>query len=219
MCWRRGRCGEDAAILVIEERHIEMVMSTVVPNEPLGRFVTDRVVEILEEVGALHGDITTKTDQKPAIIAIADAVARQKVGKGTGRAVMEHSSVKSSGSNGMVWKAVQFVHMHMRVMRTVLEERRGCKLTTHHPVIVWMAEYAAHLLGRFEFGRDGHTVYERRKLQSAKTLALELGEAVLWKGNTVGGALRKLTCMLHYGTFLGVKGNTGVVIVGDKKGV
>ena len=208
-----------ATILVLKERHTGMVMSTVVPNKTTGRFVTDRSVAFLEEVGALHGDIIMKSDQEPAILAIADAVARRKAEKGSGRAVMEHSPVKSSASNGVVERAIQSVQMQIRVMKSALEERWGCKLSTHHPVVAWLAEYAGHLLNRFEVGRDGRTAYERSKMKPAKTLGLEMGEAVLWKRKPVGGALGKLTCMWDDGIFLGVKGKTGEVIVGDKKGV
>ena len=46
--------GKTATVLVSKERHIGMVMSTVVPNKTIGRFVTHRVVAFLEEVESLH---------------------------------------------------------------------------------------------------------------------------------------------------------------------
>ena len=48
---------------------------------------------------------------------------------------------------------------------------------------------------------------------------MEFGDAVCWKGLREGGPLGKLSCMWEDGIFLGVKGTTGEIIVGDKKGV
>jgi hypothetical protein len=41
----------------------------------------------------------------------------------------------------------------------------------------------------------------------------------LWKRRAVGGALAKATCLWEDGIFLGVRGASGEIIVGDEKGV
>ncbi len=50
-------------------------------------------------------------------------------------------------------------------------------------------------------------------------IGVEFGEGVLWERRREGGPLGKLTCMWEDGIFLGVKGSTGEMIVGDEKGV
>ena len=80
-------------------------------------------------------------------------------------------------------------------------------------------EYAAYLLTRAEVGADGKTAYERSRGKVAKLVGVEFAEGVLWKRRREGGPLGKLTCMWEDGIFLGVKGSTGEMIVGDEKGV
>ena len=48
---------------------------------------------------------------------------------------------------------------------------------------------------------------------------MEFWEGVLWKRRRDGGPLGKLTCMWDDGIYLGIKGTTGEMIVGDKNGV
>ena len=75
------------------------------------------------------------------------------------------------------------------------------------------------MLTRGEVGKDGITAYERIKGKKAKLQGMEFAEGVLWKRRREGGPLGKLTCMWEDGVFLGVKGSTGEVIVGNEKGV
>ena len=82
-----------------------------------------------------------------------------------------------------------------------------------------MVEYASFLLNRFEVSADGKTAYERNKGKRAKVMGLEFGELLLWKRKPSGGALGKLTCMWSEGVYLGVKGSSGEIIVGDCSGV
>ncbi len=62
-----NEAGKTVAVLVVKERHTGMVMATAVPSKTIGRFVTERVVAFLQEIGGLRGDIIMKTDQEPAI--------------------------------------------------------------------------------------------------------------------------------------------------------
>ena len=101
--------GNTLTVLTAKERHTGMAMATVVPSKTTGRFVTERVVAFLAEVGGLHGDIIIKSDQEEAIKSIVNAVTRMKFEKGSGRVVPEGSPVKSSGSNGVVERAIQSV--------------------------------------------------------------------------------------------------------------
>ena len=93
------------------------------------------------------------------------------------------------------------------------------KLDAEHMVWPWLVEYAAYLLTRAEVGADGKTAYERSRGKVAKLVGVEFAEGVLWKRRREGGPLGKLTCMWEDGIFLGVKGSTGEMIVGDEKGV
>ena len=86
-----------------------------------------------------------------------------------------------------------------------------------HPVWPWLVDYAAFLLTRGEVGKDGKTAYERSRGKEAKLQGFEFGEGVLWKRRWEGGPLGKLSCMWEDGVFLGVKGTTGELMVGNKE--
>ena len=132
---------------------------------------------------------------------------------------VEHSLVHSSKSNGIIERSVHSVQGMTRTMRSALEEKWGVKLEVEHRVWPWLVEYAGHLLTRAEVGADGKTAYERSRGKVAQLTGVEPGEGVLWKRRREGGPLGKLTCMWEDGSFLGVKGSTGEMIVGDEKGV
>ena len=75
-------------VLVAKERTSNMFSATV-PRKTAGTCVVNRVVEILREVGCLHGDMVVKSDQEPALRSIVEDVARLKVAHGSGRHVVE----------------------------------------------------------------------------------------------------------------------------------
>ena len=68
-------------------------------------------------------------------------------------------------------------------------------------------------------GKDGKTAYERSRGKQARMQGMDFGEGILWKRRREGGPLGKLTCMWDDGIYLGVKGSTGEIIVGNEKGV
>ena len=132
--------------------------------------------------------------------------------------VVEHSPVFSSKSNGFIERGVQSVQGVVRTLRSALESRWGVRLSVDHGIWTWITEYAGWLLTRFQVGSDGKTAYERVKGKPARVQGFEFGEGVLWKRKRGGGPLGKLTCMWEDGVFLGVKGGTAELIVGDRRG-
>ena len=157
-----------------------------------------------------------KTDQEPAIIAVRDNLAKLREGA---RTVPEESPVKSSGSNGIVERAIQAVESQLRTMKMALEKRWGKSVPDNHPIVTWMVEYGAFLLSRFEVGKDGKTGYERNKGKKAKVNGFEFGEGVMFKRKPIGKGLGKLSTMWEEGVYLGVRALSGELIVGTAKGV
>jgi hypothetical protein len=127
--------------------------------------------------------------------------------------------VGDSKSNGIVERGIQSIEQQVRVLKSALEERWKLKIPSKHAVVTWIVEYAAFLLNRFEVGRDGKTSYERCKGKKSKLLGIEFGEAVLWRRKPIAGALGKLTCLWEDGVYLGIKGGSGEIIIGNLEGV
>ena len=67
---------EHLTVLVIRMRDTRMTMSSMVPSESVGDFVTKRSVAFLRECGHEMKKITIKTDQKLAILAITEDITR-----------------------------------------------------------------------------------------------------------------------------------------------
>ena len=102
--------------------------------------------------------------------------------------IVEASPVGSSGSNGRVERAIQSVQDQVRVMRVAFQDRWKVDVSHRHAVFPWMLEYAAHLLNRYEVGRDGRTAFERLKAKKAKPLGMEFGELVQWRTRPIGSS-------------------------------
>ena len=73
---------EYLTVLVARMRGTRMTMSTVVPSKHASDFITKRTVAFLRECGSDMAKITIKTDQEPAILAVAEDVIRLRAANG-----------------------------------------------------------------------------------------------------------------------------------------
>ena len=210
---------EKLEVLAARERTTRMTMSTVAPSKGKRQFLARRVQAFLREIGADTGDITLKSDQEPAMKALLSEVSRHRAAAGGGRTVIEHSAVEDSKGNGVIERAVKSIEGQTRVARSALEMRIGAKIEPEHAVMTWLIEYVSLLLNWYEVGRDGRTAYERNKNKSSKLMGLEFGECVMWRRRPVGSNLAKLAVLWGVGVYLGVKGSTGEIIIGNGDGV
>ena len=211
--------GKTIALLVARERDTRATMCTVVPNKTTGEWIIRRVMSWLKEIGCEYGDLIIKSDNEPALTKMVEEWAKVRSTTGGGKTIIEHSPTRSSKSNGVVERAVQSCQGMIRTLRSALEVRLGVHLGAENRMWCWIAEYAGHLLTRFEVGKDGKTAYERMKGKKARHAGFELGESILWKRKRAGGPLGKLTCMWEDGIYLGVKATTAELIIGTKSGV
>ena len=65
--------GKTLAILVAKDWSSRALMSFVVPRKTTGELVSKRVVAFMKE---LRCEMTLKTDNEPALVAVADDVAK-----------------------------------------------------------------------------------------------------------------------------------------------
>ena len=105
------------------------------------------------------------------------------------------------------------------MLKSCLEDKWNVDVKIENSVIPWLVEFAAYLLNRFEVGTDGKTAYERSKGKKARSPGIQFGEGILWEKRATRGALGKMTIQWRDGVFLGVKGRTGEIVVGDESGV
>ena len=126
---KKDEVGETLPVLVVREVATRMTMSTAVPSKSTGTFAARRVVAFLKEIGLVQCDLIVKSDQEPAIVAVVNEVGRVRAAAGGGKYIVEASPVGSSGSNGVVERAIRSVEQQVRVMRDALEHRTAMLLT------------------------------------------------------------------------------------------
>jgi hypothetical protein len=196
-----------------------MTFATVVPEKgSKGKFVADKCLEFFAECGSRSGDIIVKTDQEPAIaFLVKDLVAERGDEKGS-RTIVEHSPIASSGSNGVVERAVQTVEGQIRVLKLALEERLGVKVPASSCIVAFLAEYSAYLLNRLEVGKDGKTALERSKGKSASVLGIEFGEKLMYKTKFANKAA-KIEKRWEMGIFVGVRVMSGEFWIATPGGI
>ena len=212
-----GDSGEERiTILVGRERSTGMSMATVVPAKGgSGQFAVLKVLKFIRLCGAEESDIILKTDQEPAIEVLVKDIVKARGAVGT---VVEKSPVGSSGSNGVVERAVQSVEGVIRTLKSACEARWDIALKPGARTIVFLTEYAAYLLNKLEVGKDGKTAWERSRGKKGVVMAVEFGERVLWRVKPAG-RMAKLNPRWEYGVFVGVRPESGEVLVATKEGL
>ena len=81
----------------------------------------------------------------------------------SGRSIHEASPVGSSGSNGVIERAIQGIKGQRRTLKLVVESRIGVGILSDHDVVPWMIEYAATVINKGLVSEDGKTSYDRLK--------------------------------------------------------
>ena len=209
-CVPGDELGCKLTVLVGRERVTGTYSATAVPTKgSTGQFAIDKRLATIEEVGDTQQQIILKSDQEPSVVAIAgDVVAERE----EGRTVVEESPVGSSGSNGVVERAVQSVEGQIRVILLALEERIGRQLDPEAAIVTFIPEYAAYLLNRLEVGRGGKIAYERVRGKAGTVVGLEFGENVFWRKKR-GDKQAKLRSRWSYGVFVGERKRSGELLV------
>ena len=85
------------------------------------------------------GDI--KSDQEPAVKRLVKDLVRARA---EGKSVVEESPVGSSGSNGVVERAMQAVEVQIRVILLALEARLGTMVAATEPIVTYIPDDAMY---------------------------------------------------------------------------
>ncbi len=99
-CFPGDEFGFKLTVLVGRERSTGSNFEVAVPTKGAsGKFAVDKAIEYMEESGDQLGKVIVKTDQEPSIqYFVKDLVDSRPAGQ----TVIEESTVKSSGSDGVV---------------------------------------------------------------------------------------------------------------------
>ena len=214
-CFPGGELGCKVTVPVGRERVAGTNFATTVPMKgSIGQFVLDKMMDMIDEVGDARQTIIIKTDQESSVKALIEDIVKERE---DGRTVVEESPVGSSGSNGVVERAVQGIEGQIRVILLALEERIGRQVDPEEAIVSFIPEYAAYVVNRLEVGKDGKTSYERTRGKKATVVGLEFGEKLLWRKKK-GDKAAKLRSRWAYGVFLGARRRSGEMWIADKHG-
>ena len=134
------------------------------------------------------------------------------------RIIMENSPVYESKSNGMIENTIQQVQGQFRAMKDNLESRIGVRISGESTIVPWLVMHSARTLNRFSVGSDGKTAYRRWKGKDFRREIAEFGEVVMYlKPGTRGQD--KFSCRWERGVWLGIRDESGEIIVGTPDGV
>ena len=122
--------GHKLTILGGVERYSGMKMCSVVPTKgATGAYAARKVIELVDECGNKDANIILKTDQEPSIKYLVDDVLKFRTGAKT---MVEESPKKSSGSNGIVERAIQTCEGPIRSLKSQLNDRYMVHIATEH---------------------------------------------------------------------------------------
>lgn len=215
-CFMGDDAGDKVTILVGRERTTGMTMATVVPLKgSSGQFAVLKILDFIKLCGAEESEAIIKTDQEPAIALLIKDVVQARQGVVT---IVEKSPVGSSGSNGVVERAIQSVEGLIRTLKSACEHRWGLTLKPGEKTVLFIAEYASYLVNKLEVGKDGKTAWERSRGKRGVVMAVEFGEKVLWKIKQ-SGKLAKMSPKWELGVFVGVRAESGEVWVATPEGI
>ena len=88
----------------------------------------------MKELGCEMIVVTLKTDSEPALVAVADDVAKVRASQGAQRTIMENSPPYSSNSNGAIELGVQTIQGMLRTQERYREEKWMVKLDPENPL-------------------------------------------------------------------------------------
>ena len=199
-------------MVITKDRSTKAVYADVVQEKGVNQYAVRRVSKNLQLIG--HDKIILKTDNERSILALKEAVIREK----PVTIIPEESPVKESQSNGEVENAVKQVQAKVRTLRLAIESRYNISLKRDDCSIPWMIKHAADMIRRMLVGKDGRTAYERIKGKKFKGELIEFGE-VIWYMKPGTKGVNKFDSRWETGIWLGIRDESGESIVGTSEGV
>ena len=130
----------------------------------------------------------------------------------------EESSVGEHQSNGAIENAIRRVQGQARTLRDALESRIGIRIEGKDNICTWLVRHAAASMNRYQVGSDGRTAHERLRGRKFRRDVAEIGESVMYiRAESVGKD--KYNSRWEEGVFIGVREESGELIIGTEKGV
>ena len=160
-CFMGKKDEEAQPILVARDRDTRMTVSFLVQSKGLvSNYTVKRLMAFLREIGHHSNKIIIRSDQESPIKAVAEQLAKER---GEAQTLLENSPVRSSGSNGIVERAIKEIEYHVKSMKSALDERLGTSIGATSNILAWLIEFSGVIINRYLVSKDGKTSLERRR--------------------------------------------------------
>ena len=196
-------------ILIMHDDSTDVKWVTEMKHKGANEDVVSWVAQKLEAAGHSGTQITLKTDQEEAIVALKKAVATRRAAKTS----MVESQVRVSKTNAKVERAVRKWREQFRKLKLELESKLGMRISQNHPMVPWMVTWAAEVTMKFEVKRSGRTGYEEITGHKVRHKVFGFGEFVHFKMATDRAALNKFDGEWQDGCFVGVESRSSEYLV------
>jgi len=215
-CFMGKKDEETQPIMVIKDRDSGKVCSFLVQSKgACDEYVVKRSLAFIKELGYMGMKLTIKSDQESSINSVVLKIIHARSDQVT---LQEHSPVRSSGSNGIIERAIKEVEYQIRCMKSMLDERVDTDIRGTSKVLPWMIEYASVLINRYRVGGDGRTSHERSRGKASRMIGFEFGEKVEFRRVPLNKRLAKLDSLWQEGIYVGYKSQSGEYMVVNKDG-
>ena len=202
------------SIVLVDDKS-GMLKSSVLKQKGVEEWSIKVVKKYVESLG--YKKVVMKNDNENAIMALRDEVKKHLQVE----VIPEQPPKYDSRTSGRAEHAVQRIEGQFRTLRSALETIIGEKMEAGHPIVEWMVSHAGDTLNRYHIGSDGRTSYQRWKGKAFKKVVPELGERIQYLRSDSLKEVRRDKGYSRWGEghFLGVRNETGELLIGSEGGV
>jgi hypothetical protein len=130
-------------MLVIKDSRTKVALARVVPKKGRDQYAIERLQKDISNLG--YKKMILKSDNEPAIIALKEAVKRER----DQDIILEESPEYDSMGNGEIERQIQEVQGQIRAIKLNLEANYKNKLRDDHPAIPWLVAHSASAITRY----------------------------------------------------------------------
>ena len=201
--------------LILFDNATEAIFAVAVPSKATKPWIVEFVKSVLYELGYGQLKIAIKCDQARELQELRRAVANSR----TVATVPIDVPVRESKANGGMERAVRTWSGQFRTLKSHFEYETKTRIPLHHPLLQWMAWWAAGIYNRFAVRHHGRTAHEYATGHKTKLPVACFGETVLWRQKRTKADLNKHDVEYSEGLFLGMSGMGSELIIGTPQGV
>ena len=211
--------GAQMPVLVVRDRKSKALFAHLVPSKGVEHFYPEHaLVRDIKFLG--YPSVVIKSDQAPAIKALAEAVKNSFAAKGGVRVQLENSPKGDDHgkSNGEAEAAVEITQGLCRTYKDACEKGLGELIDPRSPFLGWLVEHAASMYTLYahdEALKDGLTPFRRLKGRDWGVALPSWGETVDYRVRTT----HKFEARWRVGIFCGVRVSTTEKIMATEDGV